>query len=979
MRGMEIKKISEVKFEIPRDENAGMNGGVTFYATEEMFDKMKKDSTVQQAINATTLPGLVGNVLVMPDGHQGYGFPVGGVAAFDAENGIISPGAVGFDINCLHPDTKVSVEDGCWKRIEELKNEKVLVLDRVSGKTITAQIALSMKRTEKDSLFLIRSRFRKELIVTGDHPILTRNGMVLAKNLTTQDELVSSGFEGVEYTQTVHHKRIVGIEELNKAMDALSVKKTRNARTQMVNYLRERDLVDIYSDHPKLGTICKVFGFLIGDGTIPRGKGRVNCYGKERDLYVLKADFEKLGFNGNVNRRERHHSITTAYGNSAFDFEEFSLAVPSNALRVLLVALGAPFGNRSSTDYKIPDWIINAEPWQKRLFLSAYFGAEMTKPIVAPGGYNFACPLISINKLETLSESAIAFLNQLASMLLDFGVTCSDIRIVEGYRYNGKHGITVGYRLRINSETQNLIRFFSTVGYSYNSMKEELASFAVLYLTMLEQRRTKLDRVRTAAIVMHNKGISTKEIVGQLSSEDINESFIAHSTQGRIGAARIWEMQGFSDFCKANVAAEGFLYDKVADILRFPHDGYVYDITVANENHNFLADGAVVSNCGVRLIKTNLTEKDIKSKIKAIADALFKNVPTGVGSKLNIGFKQEDLERVAQEGAEYAIGKGYGIPGDVESIEENGRLDGADFSKVSKDAKRRGLNQLGTLGAGNHFLEVQKVEKLFDKEVAKSYGLFEDQIVIMVHTGSRGFGHQICSDFLRSLVTYQQEHGIKLVDRELSYAQVGSREAADYIKAMNCAVNFAFTNRQMITHLVRQSFSEVFGKSSDALGMELLYDVAHNIAKPEMHTVDGQKRMLYIHRKGATRAYPKGMKEIPKKYRSVGQPVIIPGSMSTGSYVLCGMEGSMTESFGSACHGSGRVMSRHQAIREIPAAKTFETLREKHVEIRVKTRGLISEEAEWAYKNPDDVVGVVEKAGLAKIVSKNKPMIVIKG
>ena len=249
----------------------------------------------------------------------------------------------------------------------------------------------------------------------------------------------------------------------------------------------------------------------------------------------------------------------------------------------------------------------------------------------------------------------------------------------------------------------------------------------------------------------------------------------------------------------------------------------------------------------------------------------------------------------------------------------------------------------------------------------------------MVHTGSRGFGHQICSDFLRTLVEYQEKNKIKIIDKELSYAYVGSKEADDYIKAMNCAVNFAFTNRQIITQLIRKSFSEVFSRNFEELGMELLYDVAHNIAKYEEHTVNGKKKNLYIHRKGATRAFPKGTKELPKKYRDVGQPVIIPGSMSTGSYVLCGLEGSMKESFGSACHGSGRVMSRHQALREIPMSKTFNSLKEKGIEIRVRTRKLISEEAEWAYKNPDEVVSVVERAGLAKIVSKNKPVIVIKG
>ena len=424
----------------------------------------------------------------------------------------------------------------------------------------------------------------------------------------------------------------------------------------------------------------------------------------------------------------------------------------------------------------------------------------------------------------------------------------------------------------------------------------------------------------------------------------------------------------------------------VGDVLVMPdgHQGYgfpVGGVAAFDADDGIISPGAVGFdiNCGVRLIKTDLTEKELRPKVKELSDALFKNVPTGVGSKLNIGFTQKDLEMIATEGVRYAVEKGYGNEEDIRSIEEHGVLKGADFSIVSADAKKRGLNQLGTLGAGNHFLEVQRVEKLFDEKIAKAYGLSEGQIVIMAHTGSRGFGHQICSDFLRTLVEYQEKHNIKLVDKELSYAKVGSKEADDYIKAMNCAVNFAFTNRQIITHLIRKSFSDVFKKSYEELGMSLLYDVAHNIAKYEEHVVDGKRRKLYIHRKGATRAFPKGMAELPSKYKAVGQPVIIPGSMSTGSYVLCGMEGSMKESFGSACHGSGRVMSRHQAMREIPASKTFNELKEKNIEIRVRTRKLISEEAEWAYKNPDDVVSVVERAGLAKIVSKNRPLIVVKG
>ena len=424
----------------------------------------------------------------------------------------------------------------------------------------------------------------------------------------------------------------------------------------------------------------------------------------------------------------------------------------------------------------------------------------------------------------------------------------------------------------------------------------------------------------------------------------------------------------------------------VGNVLIMPdgHEGYgfpVGGVAAFDADNGIISPGAIGFdiNCGVRLIKTNLEEKDVRGYIDKLADSLFKNVPSGVGSKLKIGLTPKDLEKVAEEGVEYIIRKGHGLHEDIEDIEENGVIAGADFSKVSDMAKSRGVHELGTLGAGNHFLEVQRVESIFNEKIAKEYGLHRGQIVVMVHTGSRGFGHQICSDYLKRLVEYQREHGIKLIDPELSYAEIGSKEAEDYIAAMNCGVNYAFTNREIITWSVRRSFEEVFGRSFDAMGMEILYDVAHNIAKREEHQVDGKRMNVYVHRKGATRAFAEGREEIPKKYRRIGQPVIIPGSMGTASYVLSGDDGAMRETFGSTCHGSGRVMSRHQALREIPQDKTFDSLKSKGIIIRVKTRKLISEESEWVYKNVDDVVGVVEDAGLSKIVSRNVPLCVIKG
>ncbi len=414
------------------------------------------------------------------------------------------------------------------------------------------------------------------------------------------------------------------------------------------------------------------------------------------------------------------------------------------------------------------------------------------------------------------------------------------------------------------------------------------------------------------------------------------------------------------------------------------HEGYGFPVggVVA-----FDADNGIVSpgingfdiNCGMRLIKTNLTEKELRPKLGALMDRLFANVPSGVGSKFKAGFTASDLQKVAEEGVGYLIDKGYGFKEDANRIEENGSMAGADFSKVSDLAKKRGKEGLGTLGAGNHFLEVQRIDKIFCNDAAKKYGLYEGQVVIMAHTGSRGFGHQICSDYLRVFAEYQAKNNIKLVDPELSYAAIGSKEADDYLGAMRCAINFAFSNRQMITNAIRKSFEEIFGKSSDALGMDILYDLAHNIIKFEEHEVNGKRMKLCVHRKGATRAFAKDRKEVPKIYRDVGQPVIIPGSMGTASYILAGAHGAMENTFGSACHGSGRVMSRHQAIREIPASKTFGDMDRKRIEVRVKTRKLISEEAEWAYKNVDEVVWVVDTANIAKIVSRNVPLGVAKG
>ncbi|MCW6160061.1 MAG: RtcB family protein [Candidatus Micrarchaeales archaeon] len=424
----------------------------------------------------------------------------------------------------------------------------------------------------------------------------------------------------------------------------------------------------------------------------------------------------------------------------------------------------------------------------------------------------------------------------------------------------------------------------------------------------------------------------------------------------------------------------------VQNMLVMPdgHEGYgspIGGVAAFDANEGIVSPGfcGYDINCSVRVIKTNLTEKEVRPKLSLLMDRLFKNVPSGVGSTIKLGFTIKDLDRVATEGVDYIISKGYGIDEDREFIEEKGCIAGADPDKVSELAKKRGVQQLGTMGAGNHFAEVQKVDKLLDPKIAKVFGLEEGQVVIMLHSGSRGYGHQVCSDYLRICGDWQKRNSIAMPDPELVYAAIGTKEANDYIAAMRSAVNFAFSSHEIMTHFIRKSFEETFEKSSDALGMDLLYHLSHNIVKLEEHEVEGKRRKVYVHRKGATRAFGPGREEIPKEYRGVGQPVLIPGSMGTASYILAGRVESMLETFGSSCHGAGRTMSRHAALREIPATKTFGSMKDKRIELRVRDRKLVSEEAEWAYKDVDQVVASIEGAKISNAVARLLPLGVAKG
>ncbi|UCH80619.1 MAG: RtcB family protein [Nitrospiraceae bacterium] len=384
-------------------------------------------------------------------------------------------------------------------------------------------------------------------------------------------------------------------------------------------------------------------------------------------------------------------------------------------------------------------------------------------------------------------------------------------------------------------------------------------------------------------------------------------------------------------------------------------------------------------NCGVRLVRTHFEKKDLKTKMKELIDDFYNTIPTGVGSKGKLRLSAKEHKTVLRKGARWVVEQGFGTSEDLKHTESNGCIDGAEPELISDKAYERGKAQLGTLGSGNHFTEIQYVDEIFDEPAASSLGLFKDQITVMIHTGSRGFGHQVCTDFLEVMQRAARKYHFNLPDRELACAPVDSPEAGDYLASMKAAANYAWANRQLIMHWVQESFMKTFNIGPSDAGMSLVYDVAHNIAKVEEHVIDGKRRRLVVHRKGATRAFAPGHKELPEAYRNTGQPVIIPGDMGRASYVLVGTDQGMNESFGSTCHGAGRAMSRHQAIKKAKGRAIWREMEDMGIIVRATGRSTLAEEMPEAYKDVSHVVDVVHHAGLSRKVAKLRPLGVIKG
>jgi tRNA-splicing ligase RtcB len=442
-----------------------------------------------------------------------------------------------------------------------------------------------------------------------------------------------------------------------------------------------------------------------------------------------------------------------------------------------------------------------------------------------------------------------------------------------------------------------------------------------------------------------------------------------------------------NDQALEQVANVAFLPGIVGYSLAMPDIHWGYGFPIGGVAATRVSDGVVSPggvgfdiNCGVRLVRTNLAEEDVKPRLKDLISKLYRNVPSGVGSEGMIRLSSKDADEVMRKGAAWAVGRGYGVDEDLEVTEERGCMVDADPDTVGERPRKRGAEQIGTLGSGNHFLEVQAVDRVFDPSAADAMGITgQGQVVVMFHCGSRGFGHQICEDHVRVISGMLPKYGISLPDRQLACAPIKSPEGKNYLRAMRCAANFAWANRQTILHATRESFEQIFGTSWRELGMHQVYDVSHNMAKIEQHDVDGRKTSLCVHRKGATRSFPAGHQDVPERYREVGQPVLIPGDMGRFSYLCVGGPQALEKTWGSACHGAGRLQSRAAAKRVLKGRDIRAELAERGIVAMSRGWASLAEEATEAYKDVEEVVNVCERAGLVRNVARLRPLGVIKG
>jgi tRNA-splicing ligase RtcB len=988
-----LERVDACCWRIPKSYKQGMRVDGLIFASERLLQQIAQDQAPEQVANVAFLPGIQHASLAMPDIHWGYGFCIGGVCATDPdEGGVISPGGVGYDINCIYGESLILNSLGFTRPIREMAEEwqaaELACLALGQGRLENTTACRWFGQEPRDRVLQVVTEAGDEIQATADHPFWTPAGMVALGELRAGDPLAVVPFRGVPYERPPD---VVIVSEKDVADRwTLFAKGKGNGLIQVVSFLKERQLLPLRYSSPALPYLCKILGFVLGDGNLHfaggAGKGVVQFSGPAEELESIRADVRRLGITpSRVYRRDREHTIPTVYGEVQIERTEEWFKVVGSGFALLLSCLGAPVGKKTEQDYLAPSWLEGAPLWQKRLFLAAFFGAELTTPATVTGhGTVFGAPTVGMNKRSDRVASGRLFLGQLSDWLKAFGVETQSILHEPGQAKDGRK-YSDRLRLVLSGKADSLLNLWTQVGYEYNRKRVGQAALAAQYLKHKEKWLNARKAAAQAALALAAQGVPRPEIIRRLTSATINKNFVERALVAdpdftpRVGK----DYPTFEQFCveaSAGLPQEGMVWERIAAIEPVAdYQGLVYDFTVRHPNHNFVANGFVVSNCGVRLVRSNLSYREVKPHLRTLVEDLFRTIPSGVGRSGRYKFDRKELAHLLGEGPRWLHGRGLCTPGDIDHTEAGGRLDGADPSLVSDQALTRGADQCGTLGSGNHFLEVQVVDHVFDEEVAGVLGLEKDMVCVMIHSGSRGLGYQVCDDALAQLRNVPEKYGIDLPDRQLACAPVDSPEGRRYIGAMRAAANFAWCNRQLLMQQARDVFASVFGQSWQELGLNLVYDVCHNIAKFEEHTVNDRPKKVWVHRKGATRAFPPGHPEVPAAYRRVGQPVIIPGDMGRASWVLVGQPGSMERSFGTTCHGAGRAMSRTAAVKDAAGRRIDKELEARGVIARAQSRKGLAEEQPRAYKNVDDVVDVVHDAGLSRKVARLRPIGVIKG
>jgi tRNA-splicing ligase RtcB (3'-phosphate/5'-hydroxy nucleic acid ligase) len=997
---MEIRRVGEFVWEIPR--SGGMKVPARAYLSAQQIDRAKKEKALEQLANVAYLPGIVGHALAMPDMHWGYGFPIGGVAAVDAETGAISPGGVGYDINCLAGEARVLHAHGYTRNIRDIVSARVTT----PVATLAAQdhfedvpVAAGFSKPCAEPAWEVVTASGRRVVATADHPFLTPHGMRKLGVLRVGDRVAAVARDGVPY-EAPRGEVIVSEDDVRRMAAKLGKTDAGHGLSRALRALAP--LLPLTSDHPALPVLLKVFGYTWGDGTLywekARMKGRVVVYGAREDLEDMARDLAPWCKASPIHTRTRSHRVDTIYGEVRFDAIEHSARIGGTALMLLFAAMGCPVGPKSAQTCSLPEFLRRLPRWQQRLFLAGFFGAEMSTPdAFAERGKNFKCPVLVVVKRTGHVASGKRFLRAIADLLRGFGVEALTIS-QRDEQLNPDGTQSVRLRLVISSRPDNLVALWSSVGFEYNRKRARIAAHAASYLMHKRAALAQREEARRKIVALRKRHAWSAARIhhDRLAAGDstVNLRFIERTTTTESPHRTVRSAVKFPSFvdwlpsATRGLGASGAVWDTI--VAKRPRRvARVYDITVDHADHNFVANGFVVHNCGVRVVTTQVTAGTVKPKLRALVGELYDRVPTGVGaSKAIAGLSDDEVRAVMRDGARWAVQRGFAASDDdAERCEEEGCLRGADPEAVSDRAVQRGSDQLGTLGSGNHFLEIDRVDEIYDAEAAAAFGLFQGQLTVMIHSGSRGLGYQVCDETLRSLERTFASHGpdyAAIPDRQLACAPIDSPAGKRYLGAMQAAANFAWANRQVMTGLAIDAIAHVLGVGRDTLGARLLYDVCHNVAKLEEHRVGpasekGESKRVLVHRKGATRAFGPGDPRVPDAYRAVGQPVLIPGDMGRYSFVLAGNREAMTETFGSSCHGAGRVMSRTAAKSAARGRRIDAELRARGIEIKAKGLRTLAEEMSEAYKDVADVVDVIAGAGISRKVARLVPIGVIKG